>query len=130
MKILNLWLHIVICLVQYQTGFPSYLVNNTAKNHLCHQEESQLLFQLKQLVPPPEKFQVHEWCSEISTNYSKPMYWKQRRDCCLWDGVTCDDSTGHVIGLDLSCSGLTGNIHSNSTLFCLTQSWLQRFTGL
>ncbi|KAL8552171.1 hypothetical protein ACS0TY_001020 [Phlomoides rotata] len=120
MKILNLWLHIVICLMQYQTGFPSYLVNNTAKNHLCHQEESQLLFQLKQLVPPPEKFQVHEMCSEIPTNYSKPMYWKQRRDCCLWDGVTCDDSTGHVIGLDLSCSGLTGNIHSNSTLFRLT----------
>ncbi|KAL8539225.1 hypothetical protein ACS0TY_001008 [Phlomoides rotata] len=119
MKILNLWLHIVICLVQYQTGFPSYLLNNTAKNHLCHQEESQLLFQLKQLVPTPEDLQLHQRCSEISTNYSKPMYWKQRRDCCLWDGVTCDDSTGHVIGLDLSCSALTGNIHSNSTLFRL-----------
>ena len=39
--------------------------------------------------------------------YSYPMKksWKMGRYCCGWDGVTCDTMTGHVIGLDLSCSG-------------------------
>ncbi|KAG5574175.1 hypothetical protein H5410_063941 [Solanum commersonii] len=46
------------------------------------------------------------------------------RDCCSWDGVVCDDITGHVIELDLSCSNLTGTIDSNSSLFQL--SHLQR----
>uniref|UniRef100_A0A7N2LHQ8 Receptor-like protein 12 n=2 Tax=Quercus lobata TaxID=97700 RepID=A0A7N2LHQ8_QUELO len=40
-------------------------------------------------------------------------------DCCGWYGVTCDTMTGHVIGLDLSCSRLHGPIHPNSTLFSL-----------
>ncbi|XP_030962024.1 receptor-like protein 6 isoform X2 [Quercus lobata] len=40
-------------------------------------------------------------------------------DCCGWDGVTCDMITGHVIGVDLTCSGLQGPIHPNSTLFSL-----------
>ncbi|XLR29850.1 hypothetical protein S83_057750, partial [Arachis hypogaea] len=37
-----------------------------------------------------------------------------------WDGVTCDTTSGHVIGLDLSCSMLEGQFHPNSTLFHLT----------
>ena len=31
-------------------------------------------------------------------------------DCCGWDGVTYDTMTGHVIAVDLSCSGLEGLI--------------------
>uniref|UniRef100_M1BZP4 Hcr2-0A n=1 Tax=Solanum tuberosum TaxID=4113 RepID=M1BZP4_SOLTU len=42
------------------------------------------------------------------------------RDCCSWDGVICDDMTGHVIELDLGCSGLVGTIHSNSRHFQLS----------
>ncbi|KAL3321390.1 hypothetical protein AABB24_039155 [Solanum stoloniferum] len=46
------------------------------------------------------------------------------RDCCSWDGVICDEMTGHVIELDLGSSGLVGTIDSNSSLFQL--SHLQR----
>ncbi|MED6137819.1 hypothetical protein PIB30_068625, partial [Stylosanthes scabra] len=46
--------------------------------------------------------------------------WDNGTDCCSWMGVTCDSMSGHVIGLDLSCSGLEGKIHPNSTLFHLT----------
>ncbi|KAK4725714.1 hypothetical protein R3W88_030631 [Solanum pinnatisectum] len=46
------------------------------------------------------------------------------RDCCSWDGVVCDNITGHVIELDLRCSNLVGTIDSNSSLFQL--SHLQR----
>ncbi|PKU64409.1 receptor-like protein 19 isoform X2 [Dendrobium catenatum] len=28
--------------------------------------------------------------------------WKQSTNCCIWEGVTCDESLGRVIGLDLS----------------------------
>ncbi|XP_031286470.1 receptor-like protein 7 [Pistacia vera] len=45
------------------------------------------------------------------------MSWEEDYDCCSWEGVTCDLVTGHVIGLDLSCSWLSGNIPSNITLF-------------
>ncbi|CBI17001.3 unnamed protein product, partial [Vitis vinifera] len=53
------------------------------------------------------------------TSYPKTESWKKGSDCCSWDGVTCDWVTGHIIGLDLSCSWLFGIIHSNSTLFLL-----------
>ncbi|KAH0733747.1 hypothetical protein KY285_009454 [Solanum tuberosum] len=56
--------------------------------------------------------------------YPKTSSWNTSRDCCSWDGVVCDDITGHVIELDLSCSGLVGTIDSNSSLFQL--SHLQR----
>ncbi|KAL5548591.1 hypothetical protein UlMin_003822 [Ulmus minor] len=47
------------------------------------------------------------------------MSWKNGTDCCRWDGVTCDDITGHVIGLNLTSGGLNGTIQSNSSLFRL-----------
>ncbi|KAL4607782.1 hypothetical protein ACB092_09G200000 [Castanea dentata] len=52
-------------------------------------------------------------------SYPKTASWKEDKDCCTWDGVLCDQTTRHVIGLDLSCSWLSGPIHSNSTLFFL-----------
>ena len=52
-------------------------------------------------------------------SYPKTGSWKEDKDCCSWDGVECDNATRHVIGLDLSCSWLSGSIHSNSSLFLL-----------
>ncbi|KAF3972559.1 hypothetical protein CMV_003956 [Castanea mollissima] len=52
-------------------------------------------------------------------SYPKTGSWKEDKDCCTWDGVVCDNSTRHVIALDLSCSWLYGSIPSNSTLFLL-----------
>ncbi|KAK4607821.1 hypothetical protein RGQ29_001581 [Quercus rubra] len=52
-------------------------------------------------------------------SYPKTGSWKEDKDCCTWDGVVCDNSTRHVIALDLSCSWLYGSFPSNSTLFLL-----------
>ena len=52
-------------------------------------------------------------------SYPKTRSWKEDKDCCTWDGVVCDNTTRHVIALDLSCSYLNGSIHPNSTLFLL-----------
>ncbi|GLT41630.1 hypothetical protein SLA2020_156780 [Shorea laevis] len=52
--------------------------------------------------------------------YPKVNLWKsQGMDCCSWEGIWCDQDTGHVIGLDLSSSCLLGSINSNSSLFHL-----------
>ncbi|KAL4607766.1 hypothetical protein ACB092_09G199300 [Castanea dentata] len=63
---------------------------------------------------------LHRYASQMcAISYPKTASWKEDRDCCTWDGVVCDQTTRHVIGLDLSCSWLYGPIHSNSTLFFL-----------
>nr|XP_033508825.1 receptor-like protein Cf-9 [Nicotiana tomentosiformis] len=51
---------------------------------------------------------------------SKTSSWNMSTDCCLWDGVKCDEMTGHVIELDLNNCGLVGKADSNSTLFELS----------
>ncbi|XP_071738503.1 receptor-like protein 49 [Rutidosis leptorrhynchoides] len=75
--------------------------------------------------------------SDLATDYSScknwlgdegyhpiTMNWNTNTDCCDWKGVTCDHSTGDVIGLDMSCGMVLGTILPNSTLFDLPR--LQR----
>nr|CAN78183.1 hypothetical protein VITISV_024119 [Vitis vinifera] len=75
---------------------------------LCPHHQNVALLRLKQT------FSV-----DVSASFAKTDTWKEDTDCCSWDGVTCNRVTSLVIGLDLSCSGLYGTIHSNSSLFLL-----------
>lgn len=43
--------------------------------------------------------------------------WNQNVDCCLWEGVTCNE--GRVIGLDLSNESISGGLEHSSGLFDL-----------
>ncbi|KAF3457973.1 hypothetical protein FNV43_RR02635 [Rhamnella rubrinervis] len=52
-------------------------------------------------------------------SYPKMKFWKKEKDCCSWDGVTCNTKTGKVVALDLSNSWLQGPLCSNSSLFKL-----------
>ncbi|GKV33171.1 hypothetical protein SLEP1_g41706 [Rubroshorea leprosula] len=45
--------------------------------------------------------------------------WNESKDCCFWEGITCDKMEGHVIGLDLSWNCLRANLTTNSSLFRL-----------
>ncbi|KAK6802347.1 hypothetical protein RDI58_000127 [Solanum bulbocastanum] len=51
-------------------------------------------------------------------SYPRTISWNKSTDC-TWDGVHCDETTGQVIELDLSCSQLHGKFYSNSSLFQL-----------
>ncbi|MED6205550.1 hypothetical protein PIB30_018725 [Stylosanthes scabra] len=87
-----------------------------------------------QLCPPEERSALLHFKTQLITNitvydnedevcrhgYPKMRMWDTGTDCCSWMGVMCHSVSGHVIGLDLSCSGLEGKIHLNSTLFHLT----------
>ncbi|KAB2087579.1 hypothetical protein ES319_A04G113500v1 [Gossypium barbadense] len=49
---------------------------------------------------------------------AKMVKWDQSKDCCSWDGITCDQS-GRVIILDLSNQLISGTIDNSSSLFNL-----------
>ena len=98
------------------SSFSSFSFNSSTP--LCLSNQSSALLHFR------NSFSVrlsHPNCDggEYSSYYPPKNSWKMGTDCCGWDGVTCDMMTGHVIGVDLSCSGLHGPIHPNSTLFSL-----------
>jgi Leucine-rich repeat (LRR) protein len=88
---------------------------------LCHDDERSALLQFK------DSFIISKSASLYPSAYPKVASWTpegEHSDCCSWDGVECNEDTGHVIGLDLNSSHLYGSIHSNNSLFRLLQ--LQR----
>uniref|UniRef100_A0A2N9EMV6 Uncharacterized protein n=1 Tax=Fagus sylvatica TaxID=28930 RepID=A0A2N9EMV6_FAGSY len=88
---------------------------------LCRDHERSNLLQFK------ESFVINKSASLDPSAYPKVASWTlegNNSDCCSWDGVECDEVTGHVIGLDLNSSCLYGSINSNSSLFHLVH--LQR----
>ena len=84
---------------------------------LCHDDERSALLQFKQ------SFTIEESHSSFPNACDRVRSWtpegENSTDCCSWDGVNCDEDTGHVIGLDLRNSCLHGSINPNSTLFRL-----------
>ncbi|XP_040942360.1 receptor-like protein 7 [Gossypium hirsutum] len=52
----------------------------------------------------------------FATPLGRLMKWNQTKDCCSWEGVSCD-AGGHVIGLDLSIRGISSPIDDSSSLF-------------
>ncbi|GLT28893.1 hypothetical protein SLA2020_037960, partial [Shorea laevis] len=90
--------------------------------HLCSHEEAFVLLQFKTSFSIDYTVSYPYYCGGpfyTKPNYSKTESWKEGIDCCSWQGVSCDNVTGHVIALDLSCSHLSGTFPSNSTLFFL-----------
>ncbi|GMP98281.1 hypothetical protein CsSME_00046232 [Camellia sinensis var. sinensis] len=102
---------LTICILLYSLIFCF-----SSSAHLCHNDESTALLQFKQLFS--FNCSATRCYRDLSVPYDTDN-WKEGTDCCAWDGVTCDDTTAHVIGLDLSCNCLYGTIHPNSSLFNL-----------
>ncbi|KAK4726707.1 hypothetical protein R3W88_031624 [Solanum pinnatisectum] len=96
-----------------------FTVSSSKLPHLSHKHQTSSLLKFKNTLTVDTS--TSYLCQEP---YPKTSSWNMSRDCCSWDGVICDEMTGHVIELDLSCSNLAGTIDSNSSLFQL--SHLQR----
>ncbi|KAM3266251.1 hypothetical protein P3L10_003245 [Capsicum annuum] len=93
--------------------FLCQLVFSSSLPHLCPKDQAHALLQFRQIFT-------------INTSYycgppnPRTLSWNKSTDCCSWDRVQCDETTGQVIELDLACSGLQGKFHSNSSLFQLS----------
>ncbi|XP_030539645.2 receptor-like protein 54 [Rhodamnia argentea] len=88
---------------------------------LCHEDERSALLEFKATTfirnrpccydpTPVEQAKTESWSTSIGQTKS---------NCCSWAGVECDKVSGHVIGLDLSCSCLSGKINSATSIFRL-----------
>nr|XP_015893567.2 receptor-like protein 7 [Ziziphus jujuba var. spinosa] len=82
----------------------------------CHIDDSKALLQFKNSFSIDYTL-ANDYCGPDVR--SPTISWESGTDCCGWSGVTCNDITGHVIGLDLTCGMLRGILHSNSSLFLL-----------
>ncbi|KAH0645790.1 hypothetical protein KY290_034595 [Solanum tuberosum] len=83
-----------------------------AEKHLCARHEALYLLQFAQGLTVDHI--GHQYCDDKTR--AKTLSWNITADCCEWDGVTCNRFTGHVIGLDLSCSSLSGTINASHSL--------------
>ncbi|GLU17257.1 hypothetical protein SLE2022_336410 [Rubroshorea leprosula] len=113
-------LFVFLCL---KTAFSSSIhASSFSTTHLCSHEEARALLQFKTSFSINYTVPYPDYCADLfytKPNYSKIESWKEGIDCCSWDGVSCDNVTGHVIALNLICSHLFGTFPSNSTLFLL-----------
>jgi hypothetical protein len=69
----------IICMFTYGYGNP---------NALCRKREREALLTFKQGITDPSN-QLTSWIGE---------------ECCMWEGIGCDNITGHVIRLNLTKS--------------------------
>ncbi|XP_070019225.1 receptor-like protein Cf-9 isoform X2 [Nicotiana sylvestris] len=93
------------------------LTFSSSSTHLCPKDQALALLQFKQMFTiNPDAFDSF-YCG---TSYPTTLSWNRSRDCCSWEGVKCDETTGQVIELDLGCSQLQGKFHTNSSLFKLS----------
>ncbi|GLT59255.1 hypothetical protein SLA2020_320840 [Shorea laevis] len=104
-------LFVFLCL---KTAFSSSIhASYFSSTQLCSHEEAAALLQFKTSFSINNTFYNPYLCG------TKIESWKEGIDCCSWDGVSCDNVTGHVIALDLNFDCLSGTFPSNSTLFLL-----------
>ncbi|KAM4108331.1 hypothetical protein ACB094_03G037000 [Castanea mollissima] len=108
-----LTLYLASCLF-FISNFQS--TSSTSSKHHCLPDQSSALLLLKQEF---EEGMSSEPVVYYPGNYPKMKSWKAKVDCCSWDGVTCNNKTGQVVGLNLGNSWLSGILSPNSSLFSL-----------
>ena len=82
----------------------------------CNHDDASALLSFKSSFTLNSSSDSSGWCE---SPYPKTESWENGTNCCLWEGVSCDTKSGHIIGLDLSCNCHQGEFHPNTTLFKL-----------
>ncbi|OMO57837.1 hypothetical protein COLO4_35039 [Corchorus olitorius] len=116
LKAYHNFLLLALFFLSFEANLPS---SSSSPTHLCSQTEATALIQFKTSFSIDSV--ASSYCDDVAgtKSYAKTESWKEGTDCCSWDGVSCDEKKGQVIGLDLNCSRLYGTFSSNSTLFHL-----------
>ncbi|KAK8706270.1 hypothetical protein V6N13_049843 [Hibiscus sabdariffa] len=103
------FLHLILQLLVFRVVSSSHNPNT-----LCVSDDKSALLQFKSTM----SIDGYSACPD---SYPKTKWWNESTSCCSWEGVSCDDATGRVIGLDLSCSMLSGSFPQNTSLFRLQE---------
>uniref|UniRef100_A0A453DTQ9 Uncharacterized protein n=2 Tax=Triticinae TaxID=1648030 RepID=A0A453DTQ9_AEGTS len=85
---------LLLFLVQLPILATSRAYNDGNLTLWCHPDQAAALLQLKQSF------------SVAATTATLLPSWQNRTNCCLWEGISCDASSGLVTVLDLSGHGL------------------------
>ncbi|KAK9222693.1 hypothetical protein WN944_011129 [Citrus x changshan-huyou] len=114
-------MHLVSSLLIFHLAI-AHFTSSVQPHTLCHDQDRSALLKFI------ESLTINRNASRNPLSYPKVASWnqdEQNSDCCSWDGIKCDEDTGHVIGLNLSSSWLYGSINSSSSLFQLVHlEWL------
>ncbi|XP_051121469.1 polygalacturonase inhibitor-like isoform X2 [Andrographis paniculata] len=73
---------------------PPSAADSSSSSGLCHPDDQSALLQFKNSFSDPKPFPT----------------WDPKFHCCGWYGVECNETTNHVIGLDIATSDLNGTI--------------------
>ncbi|KAH1108830.1 hypothetical protein J1N35_012598 [Gossypium stocksii] len=94
-----------------------------SSSHLCLPHQRDALLHFKTTISVDCDFYYYNYYNAYGDPYIKS--WNKSVDCCSWEGVKCDNVTGHVIGIDLSDNCLGGSLLANNSLFHLHNlQWL------
>ncbi|GAU34069.1 hypothetical protein TSUD_255650 [Trifolium subterraneum] len=99
------WL--LLCLHLLLFHFPHF--SSSSFNFLCHHDQSDALLQFKSSFTLSSNYLGGFQCGN-EPYHLKTATWKNGTDCCSWNGVTCDTISGHVVGLNLGCEGIKGEV--------------------
>ncbi|KAL1816962.1 hypothetical protein ACET3Z_019536 [Daucus carota] len=77
----------------------------TSVHGQCLEDQKNLLFQLKDGL---------KYDTMVSTKIVK---WNRSTDCCKWEAVSCNTSSGNVIGIELDGEGISDGINGSSSLY-------------
>lgn len=115
------FMHLVSSLLIFHLAI-AHFTSSMQPHTLCHNHDRSALLKFN------ESLTINRYASTNPLSYPKVASWnqdEQNSDCCSWDGIECDEDTGHVIRLNLSSSCLYGSINSSSSLFQLVHlEWL------
>ena len=100
-------LHLQLAISSTHHDYGGKRTNLPAAPFLCHPNQAEALLQLKKSF------------SFGTSTISRLLSWRHDTDCCLWEGVGCDKSTGNVTVLDLNNRGLSSN-GLDPSIFSLT----------
>ncbi|XP_004305667.1 PREDICTED: receptor-like protein 12 [Fragaria vesca subsp. vesca] len=103
---------------------PTCSTSFVQRQTLCREEERSALLQFKASLKTNMTASSDPLAYPKVASWDRPEGDPQRSNCCSWDGIECNEESGHVIGLDLGSSCLHGSINSSSSLFQLVR--LQR----
>ncbi|KAJ4717598.1 putative Leucine-rich receptor-like kinase family protein [Melia azedarach] len=114
--------HFLLSLLLFHSALAHFASSNKP---LCHEDERSMLLQFKESLMINENSSSLFWDVPCRPKSESWMSEEEDVECCSWDGVQCNEKTGHVTKLDLSNSCLYGIINSSNRLFHLVHlKWL------